>query len=360
MEKQPAILFFYNYSSTFIKKDIAILSTKFTVHTHDFYTANKLLTPFRLLSQKFFLLKNLWKADLFICQFAGYHSVLPALFGKIFGKPCLVIVGGTDAHFFPGIGYGNWQKGLLRKATVFTFKLCSHIAPKHRSLMSCHYTYDKNEPVEQGIYARMRGLKTPFTEIPNGYDTLLWQCTQQKKKGTFITISTGWEYPSQKQLKGIDLLLEVAPQFPECTFTILGVPDKTILGEVPANVQLLAPVKHNNLIDILSTQEFYMQLSVAEGFPNAICEAMLCECVPIGSDVFSIPEIVGNTGFILKERSAEKLKALIAEALQSNLPELGNAARKRIADNYTIESRSKLLIELCGKLIKQKAMFFFT
>jgi glycosyltransferase involved in cell wall biosynthesis len=131
----------------------------------------------------------------------------------------------------------------------------------------------------------------------------------------------------------------------------LGVPNQTILGEVPPNVQLLPPVKHNDLIDILSTQEFYMQLSVAEGFPNALCEAMLCECVPIGSDVFSIPEIIGNTGFILKERSTEKLKALIGAALQSNVAELGKAARKRIADNYTIANRSKALIELCKKLI---------
>src|ERR1019366_1667408 len=344
-------LIFYTFRSTFVKKDIDILAEQYIVLEHNFYSKKKWKTPIKLISQKLFLLKNIWSAQLIICQFAGYHSYLPALFGKIFGKPCLIVVGGTEAHCFPGIGYGNWQKGLLKIFTSLSFRLCTHLVPKHKSLMYIEYTYDDKEPNPQGIYARLPELKTPYTEITNGYDPSKWNCIKQKKKNTFITVATGWEYPFQQQLKGIDLILEVAPSFPDCEFIILGIVDADVIRAKSPNVKILPPAKNEDLAAIYSECSFYMQLSMAEGFPNSICEAMLCECVPIGSNVFSIPEIVGDSGFILKKRDSAELKALIEKALNCNLFDLGKKARKRIADNYTIQNRKEKLLKLCAENI---------
>ena len=192
MSSEKKILFFYKYPSSFIKKDLDILKTEFNNRSHDFHPSRKIYTVFSFISQKLFLLKNIWSANLIVCQFAGYHSFLPALFGKIFNKPCVIIVGGTDAHYFPGIGYGNWQKTGLRLFTSLSFSLCSHIAPKHSSLMFSDYDYDNQEPNKQGINARMPGLEKPFTEITNGYDIEKWKCTKEKKKNTFITVSGAW------------------------------------------------------------------------------------------------------------------------------------------------------------------------
>ena len=350
MNKKTALVF-YTFRSTFVKKDIDILAEQYKVLEYNFYTEKKWETPFKLISQKLFLLKNIWAAEVIICQFGGYHSFLPALFGKIFGKRCLIVVGGTEAHCFPGIGYGNWQKGLLKTFTALSFKLCSRIVPKHKTLMHCEYTYDDKEPNPQGIYARLPELKTPYTEITNGYDASKWNCTKAKKKNTFLTVANGWEYPFQQQLKGIDLILEVASSFPDCEFIILGVADATIIRSGSSNVKILPPVKNEDLQNIFSECSFYMQLSMAEGFPNSICEAMLCECVPIGSNVFSIPEIIGDSGFILKKRDSSELKHLIEKALLSDLPDLGKKARKRIADNYTIQSRKEKLLKLCAENI---------
>jgi glycosyltransferase involved in cell wall biosynthesis len=350
LNKQKNVLFFYNHFSSFVKKDLEILSSEFHVHQHDFLPKKKWLTPFSFSSQKLFLLRYIWSADLIIVQFAGYHSFLPALYAKVFGKPCLIISGGTDAHYFPGIGYGNWQKKFLKTFTALSFRLCSHIAPKHKALMQCDYTYDSSEPAGQGIYARLPKLKTPFTEIPNGYDSMKWHRTKEKRKNTFITVSSAWEYSFQQQLKGIDLILEAAGAFPDCEFIILGVDDERRIVTKSKNVRLLPAVKNEDLINVFSECEFYMQLSMAEGFPNALCEAMLCECIPIGSNVFSIPEIIGDSGFVLMNRNVEELKKVIQSALDSDKNSLRTKARSRIAENYTLENRRQQLVGLCKNL----------
>jgi glycosyltransferase involved in cell wall biosynthesis len=350
--RQKNILFFYNHLSSFVKKDIDILAESYNVRPHDFLPKSKLHTPVSFIKQFFFLLIGIGSTDLVLVQFAGYHSFLPALFGWLFRIPCLIVVGGTDAHYFPGIGYGNWQKPVLRTFTKLSFRFCSHIAPKHATLMNCAYTYALDEPQQQGVYARIPGLQTPYTEITNGYDEIKWHCVAPKKPNTFITVSGAWEYHFQQQLKGIDLILHVAPQFPHCEFIILGVDNDSRIHATSPNVKVLPAVKNEELIKIFSSCEYYLQLSMAEGFPNALCEAMLCECIPIGSDVFSIPEIIGNSGFVLQEHNADDLSALLKQALLADKQSLRTKARHRIAANYTIKKRKKRLLQLCAALME--------
>jgi glycosyltransferase involved in cell wall biosynthesis len=351
MSKKRALVF-HTFKSTFVTKDMDILSEQYGVSDHNFYSDKKYKTPLQFLSQTVFLLRKIWGADLLLCQFAGYHSFLPSLYAKITGKPCIIVVGGTEAHYFPGIGYGNWQKGLVKCFTILSFKLCSHIAPKHKTLMFTEYTYDEKEPNPQGIYARLPGLKTPYTEITNGYDAAKWQRSKEKRKNTFITVAHGWEYGFQVQLKGIDLIFQIAPFFPECEFAILGMKDDSGLPDKPVNVTVLPPAKNEELTHVFSAFEFYLQLSIAEGFPNALCEAMLCECIPVGSNVFSIPEIIGDSGFILMKRDINELKLIMQKALNSNRLALMKRSRERIAQNYTLEKRKVRLLDLCNSLTR--------
>jgi glycosyltransferase involved in cell wall biosynthesis len=75
-------------------------------------------------------------------------------------------------------------------------------------------------------------------------------------------------------------------------------------------VTVAGKIEYHKLVELYNRHEFYLQLSVAEGFPNTLCEAMLCGCIPIGSNVFSIPKIIGDTGFVLKHRNMDELKRL--------------------------------------------------
>ena len=345
------IIHTYLSNSSFIKKDSAIFTEIGELKNYEFKIKSKIHLPFSFIRQFIFLLASGWKANVFIVQFSGYHAFLPTLFARISGKKSIIISGGTDCVSFPGIGYGYFNKPILKTFTKWSYQLCHHILPKHESLWYCDYHYDSNEPSAQGIKAFIPHLKTPHTVITNGYDPEQWPLLNlERKKNSFITLSGAFEYPFQVQLKGIDLILEVAPHFPACTFTIAGVPSHIKLNIQSDNIIVLPPIPHHQLAALFNTHEYYMQLSMAEGFPNALCEAMLCGCTPIVSDVFSMQEIVGNKAFVLNKRKREDLDQLMKTILSSqNNDKI--FTRKLIFERFTILNRQKKIKEIISKIL---------
>jgi len=349
-----AILYFHTGSSSFVNKDIIILSQIDEVKVFAFSSDKKWKTPFLLIKQKLFILRHLFSTKLYVAQFAGYHGFLPGLFARLIGKQFIIIAGGTDCVSFPAIRYGNFNKTLLGLFTKISFKLATHVSPKHETLISYNYTYDKNIPSYQGIKAFIKNYKKPTTVIPNGYDNTQFFKSTEKRKNSFITVTGGLEFSFQQQLKGIDLILKVANEFLDCEFTIVGVPPSIKLPITSANVKTIPPTKNSELQKLYSEHQFYLQLSMAEGFPNALCEAMLCECVPIVSNVFSMPEIIEQSGFVLNERKDELLKGLLDSALSASNEDLaskGQLARKIISGKYSLNNRKELLLKLVSSII---------
>ena len=152
-------------------------------------------------------------------------------------------------------------------------------------------------------------------------------------------------------LKGIDLLIEIAEFFPEAEFNIIG--GKAIHKEVSKNIHLLDTMPNDELPIFLATKEYYLQLSLSEGFPNALCEAMLCGCIPIVSNVGAMPMIVEGIGGILQTKSMSKLRELLSEYLTKDSQEkkmLSENSRNRISEKYTLEIRKRNLLELISRL----------
>lgn len=346
------ILYFHTGNSSFVSKDIDILSKSGRVKVFSFHSDKKWKTPFLLIKQKLFILRHLFSTKLYVAQFAGYHGYLPGLFARLTGKNFLVVAGGTDCVSFPAIGYGNFNKKLLGLFTKLSFRLATHVSPKHETLIEYNYLYDRNSPVHQGIKAFVNKFKTPTTVIVNGYDDHSFFCSSDKMNNSFITVTGGLEFSFQQQLKGIDLILKVAAEFPEYEFTIVGVPSSLQLAITSKNVKTIPPTKNKELQKLYSEHQFYLQLSMAEGFPNALCEAMLCECVPIVSNVFSMPEIIENSGFILNHRNIGELVALFNTIKNdSSIEYKGKIARSIISQKYSIANREMQLTKLVNSLI---------
>ncbi len=339
--RKKNLLYFYIGKASFVHVDLKIFNGIFNVTEFNFVPGAKWKTPFQFIAQFFFLLINIWRADVIIVQLAGFHSVLPVLFSKLTGRKSYIIASGTDCHSLPSIGYGNYQRRFLSFATRISFSFCSHVIPKHEALWYCDYTYQPDDYPHQGLKYFNPKLDKPHTVIENGFNPDHFKPVSARKPDSFLTVAGGMHFRFQKELKGIDLILAVAPAFPECSFTIVGVDDEKKFGPVPPNVFLKSSVPNNLLPGIYSTYTYYLQLSMAEGFPNALCEAMLCGCIPVGSNVFSIPEIIGDSGFILKKRDIKMLAELIREIRSSDISGLGKKARARIAGNFTISHREE-------------------
>ena len=347
-QKKGKILYIYTADATFVQRDIEMLSKKFQVVTHSFYHKKKRYLFFLFLKEFFFLLKNIWRSKGVITMFGGYHSFLPSVFSKLFNKKNYIILGGTDCVSFPSINYGNFRKQPYAWFTKWSYKLSTHLLPVHESLIFYNYTYYDSDFSTQGCKAFCPDLQTPYTVIYNGFDSTFWrkEPSLEKRNNQFVTIAS-MRSDTIIKLKGIDLILKIAERFPECTFHIVGVRKDVQIPAAVSNVKFHPFADAIGLRNILSESRFYLQLSISEGFPNALCEAMLCECVPIGSRVGGIPTIIGNTGKILEKRDLFLLESILKEILsEPDLTELGRKARSRVAEEFTFQKREQKLIEL--------------
>lgn len=350
--QRKRVLFFYPKLFTFIKIDKEILEKYYDVKSFPFEPEKKIYTPVAFIKQLFFLFRHIRKADVIVCDFAGYLSFLPTLFGKVLGKPSLMILCGTECYSFPSIHYGSFNKKLLGLFTRWSYRMATHFAPVHKSMVISDYTYDHADYPKQGYRYFCPFAMQPWTELNYGFNADRFYHTGVKRiRNSFLTVVSNTD-GSTFYRKGLDLIIEVAKGFPDFSFTIIGKGKKLEQLHKPANIQLLPWIPNDELKDYYSSHEFYLQLSMIEGFPNTLGEAMLCGCIPIGSDAASIPEIIGETGFILKKRDTKQLENLLAEAVQSNKSELSIKATHRIKENWPSEKRESLLksiIELLSK-----------
>jgi glycosyltransferase involved in cell wall biosynthesis len=345
------ILVVYSYRASFVAKDIAILSKQYIVEEYHFNVDNKLLLPVEFIKQFFYLLFSIKKYKYINSQLVGYFTVLPVLFGRLFKVKTVLLVGGAECFSFPSIHYGNLRKPLLKWATKIALKNADLLIPVHESLIQQDLSYYPVDYPQQGYKYFFPQINTKVQSIYNGYDTDKWKPTGEPRvANSFITVALGLDKQRTILRKGIDLIEEAAVAFPHCTFTIIGVPQNSTIGQGLPNVTVYSKVPNAELPAMLSQNEFYFQLSVAEGFPNALAEAMACGCVPIVSNVSAMPHMIANAGFVLQHRNTAELMTLINQALLCDKTTLSTLARKRVEDNYSELQREEALFKAFNTL----------
>jgi len=336
--------------SGFTKTDLDILNKEFLVKTNIYNWENKIYVPLFLIHQFIFLLLNIKSTDKIVIEFAGYWSLLPCAIGRLFDVPTVIISHGTDCAYLPSIKYGGFGKKYLKTFIKKSYTYTNLICPVSESLIKVENLYNgNNSEKHQGILSFIPQLKTPFKIIHNGLNIDFWSIKNTKKQlNSFLAVF------SQKQflLKGGDLIIETAKRFPEYMFTIVGT-EKPNSENIPINVKFLGHISKEKLKVEYQKSEFYFQLSIFEGFGLSLCEAMLNECIPIGSSVNMIPEIIGESGGILQNRDADKLESLIKKLTllnQDEKNELAIKARESITSRFKLSDRENKLLKTVREL----------
>lgn len=335
------IIYTFPVHTAFIDRDLEMISPEIKITALEF-TQSPLKLPLYFLLQFFQLLWYLPKTSQYLSFFGGYHSVLPVWFGKVFGKRCTIQAGGTDCINMPEIGYGNFRKKWLRMATAYSFKNCSLILPVAEALVRQDYQYDPAISAKQGLLNLIPDLKTPIHVIPNGFDTDFWKdFGKMRPAKSFISVATGTSKSSRAIVKGYDLVEKLAKKHPDWNFTLVG--DPNYRSSNP-NISVVGKKQALELLDLFNSHQFYLQLSTSEGFPNALGEAMASGCIPIGSAVGAIPEIIGDAGAILKTKDVNQLEFELHSFLNSDLANLRSRASNRIQLHFSFSTRKQLLL----------------
>lgn len=194
--------------------------------------------------------------------------------------------------------------------------------------------------------------------VPNGYDLTAF-CRQpeagQALKATLglsadvPLIGTVGRYNPQKDHANLLRALAILKQRNTAFTCILVGTDMT-----PDNHELVALIKQLDLADcvyllgvrqdipvVMSALDLHVLSSSSEAFPNVVAEAMACETPNVVTDVGDAAYIVGETGWVVPPKDAQALAAAIESALaeqsQPSWPERGAAARRRVANNFSID-----------------------
>jgi len=254
---------------------------------------------------------------------------------RFFGKRSIILVGGVDVAREPGLNYGMflnpWKSVLVR----YALRCASRVLVVDDTLRS-------------EINERIAGEGKNIRYVPTGYDTEFWT-PKGGKRSEVLTVAVVLN-ERRVRLKGIDTLIEAAGNLPRLKFKVVGVRPQAVQHlHPPRNMLFYEPVPRSGLLAHYRRAQVYCQPSRREGLPNTLCEAMLCECIPVATTVGGNPSAVGKTGFLVPPNDPMKLTKAITLALKAS-HQKGKQARKRIVGNFPDEKREKALLELINDL----------
>jgi glycosyltransferase involved in cell wall biosynthesis len=349
------VLFCHCGLSTFVLDDIEILRGMADVRLMEYKAAStfagKLANLFISFFQALFLVP---RCKVVYSFFVGYHSFFPVIIGKLLGKKTVAVVGGFDAVCMPSIQYGVFcKKGLQRWCVTQIYKKLDYILPVDASLIQSvnAYAADDAPAIRTGFREYISDIKGNVIEVPFGFDSELFvSSVDLSRKSDVISVAL-IENGQDILRKGFDLIVEAARILPDVNFTLVGITQDvqdTFFTDIPKNVTIHPPLPRMELIPFYSRHKVFLQVSLSEGLPNTLCEAMLCGCIPVGSNVNGIPKAIGDTGFILEKKDKEILAEYILKSLALD-DTAGSRARQRIMDKFPVSRR----VEAVKKIIAE-------
>jgi glycosyltransferase involved in cell wall biosynthesis len=292
-----------------------------------------------------FFLKNLFElfkgviwCDVTVSWFAKLHAFFAVLFCKLMGKKSVIIAGGEEATntHIDGKPYGLYAHPIKKWFAWFMFRFADKIIAVSK--------YNMKEILEN---TEVDHRKVHL--VYHGFDSNHFKKIPEIEKVNLV-INVGNINEENYSRKGLKTFVESAVFLPDVEFYLVGPAlegDNTfekLKTIAPQNVVFTGGVYGEDLIKLLCKASVYVQLSKWESFGCSTAEAMLCECVPVVSNIASLPEVAGNCGFYIDRFSPKELADKIKEAL--NHPELGKLARKRIIEQFPLEKRREELLRV--------------
>lgn len=356
-QRMKKILFIKHADSSFIISDQQVLEKYYRLLPFLLKKKKGIPFVFEMFRLAGFILFHAPGTAAMLTWFGDYHSALMTLFGKFLHIKVIIFAGGQEAICYPELKKGVYYKKWRGKCVKFALRHATHLVPNHASLIWHENFYYDPKGKKDGIKYYIPGIRTPMTIIPNGISTTRFFRDESipKKNKRVLTVGT-MNGKADFMNKGFDLFTDLARRNPDLDFVLIGI-KKPFLPWIEEQFNV-SGIKNLFLIfsfcpDEVLFQQYnearvFVQASITEGMPNTLNEAMLCECVPVGSDVNGIPDAMGGKGIILKKRSIDELEQAVRRALTMDT---GKEARNHVLANFTLGLREKKLISLMNEII---------
>jgi glycosyltransferase involved in cell wall biosynthesis len=324
----PTILFPLQLPRSFIEADLMTLRRVYRVEALPCQTTTEVLAVSRAVK----------RADLLCCWF-GSLRFLPAIRqASRKGVPVLVICGGYDVASVPTIGYGTMRLPITRWFGRKLFALADAVAPFSASAAA---------EVRENVGVDPNRVHV----IPLGFDSP--EVRQYPPRETLVVTVANID-SSTLERKGLRTVARISRILPHVRFMVAGGGDPAAMArlraDAGANLTLLGRLSDPELRDLFARATVYLQPSVHEGFGSAVAEAMLHGCIPVVSNVYSLPEVVGSCGLYADPWDVPAFAELIERVLAGGfVPPI--PPREFVLTHFPAGRRERALLGLVAELL---------
>jgi len=252
--------------------------------------------------------------DLLDVHWAYPDGFAGVLFGKLFNKPTITTIRGTDINIFPRYYF-------MKKMIVYSLKRANRVISVCSAL--------KEKASELGIE------KEKITVMPNGVDILkFYKMKKIHARGKLnlshdkkIILSVG----HLVELKGFHYIIDAVNKLVKgggqnnILLIVIGEGEyRNILErqiwklKLDSLVNLVGYKSYGELVYWYNAADVFCLASSREGWPNVIFESLACGTPVVATSVSGIPEILCSDeyGILVKKRTADEIAAGIYEGLK--------------------------------------------
>ncbi|HNX37817.1 MAG TPA: glycosyltransferase [Candidatus Cloacimonadota bacterium] len=352
---KPRILYVSPTDSSFMDVDQRILAEFTDLQVVSLEQDKYRLGYLRNCAKLFYKIITTRSIDIVVIWFADYHAAVATLASLLSGKRSLIFLGGYDAVRYPKLGMGVYCNPVRGFCAKLALRLTDRIIANHQALLESDNLYYDPCGHPEGVFRLIPNLQTQAEVVWNALSTSYTPDLQRSRIQQIVTVGTTPRYQDFTN-KGFDLLCEAARLRPDWKFVFIGIRDCWMerlerefnLSHL-TNIKIKAWLPHKELFVLFEQSKVYAQPSISEGMPNALMEAMLCGCIPVGSPVAGIPEVMGKYGQIVGARDVYHLLEALETALRTDTDPKEISAY--ISDKFAITRRKDKLAKIINDLL---------
>lgn len=274
------VLLVHSGNEPFVKIDHDLLCSSFVVQ--DFYRVQKFPADFLQ------YWRGIKKADVVFCWFACWNSFWALLFARLFRKGSILVIGGYDLANLPESNYGHQRPGVMKWVSRLSMKLATQLFTN---------SYFSQKEAEQNAKVPLGRVRVIYHGVPDPFGTMP---TIPRERMVLTVGKVDW--PNLKR-KGLEPFVLAAALMPDVSFALVGTWEDNSIEYLrsiaAANVIFTGQVRGEELNNFYRRASVYVQASQHEGFGLSVAEAMLAGCIPVTTRAGSLPEVVGELGFIV-------------------------------------------------------------